>query len=88
MYTNIEEDGGRGIAVDITERLASKANPIEVAADYKESIWVQLNISDSTKLSLGCIYRSPSSPMENDIKLHQMLARVNTNRGPSQVIIT
>ena len=87
LCTNIHENEGRGIAVYTADRLASRANQIEMVTDFKESIWIQLNVSENTKLTLGCVYRSPSSSIENDGKLHQLLANVNSNRDSSQVII-
>ena len=66
MYTNIGEDGmGRGVAIYIANHLATRANAIEVDVNFKESIWVQLNVCDSTNIMLGCIYRSPSSTPVN-----------------------
>ena len=45
-----------------------------------------INVCDSTKIMLGCVYRSPSSTPVNDDQLHNLLADTNS-RGPSQVII-
>ena len=87
LYTNIEEEEvARGVAVYIANHLATRANAVMIGTGFKESIWVQLNISDSTKLTLGCIYRSPTSSPINDDKLNKLLAESN-NIGPSQVII-
>ena len=71
----------------IANPLATRANAIEIDANFKESIWVQLNVCDNTKIMLGCVhvYRSSSSTPDNDDKLHTLLTETN-DRGPSQII--
>ena len=87
LYTNIEEEEeARGVAVYIAKHLALRAHEIEIDSDFNESIWVQLNISESTKIKLGCVYRSPTSLPVNDDKLHKLLAESNS-RGSSQIIV-
>ena len=68
------------------KNLSLRAHEIKTDTDFKESIWIQLNLSDSTKIMLGCIYRSPTSSPVNDDKLNRLLAGSNS-RSPSQVIV-
>ena len=60
----------------IANHLATRANAIEVDVNFKESIWVQLNVCDSTKIMLGCVFRSPSRTPVNDDQLHTLLWRI------------
>lgn len=50
LYTSREEgEVTRGVAVYITNHLAVRAYEIKTDAEFKKSIWVQLNITDSAK---------------------------------------
>ena len=69
----------------IAKHLALRAYEIQTDTGFKESIWIQLNLSDSTKVMLGRIYRGPTSSPANNDKFYKLLAESNC-RDPAQVI--
>ncbi len=64
MYTHeIENYKGRGIAIYVNQNLVS--SEIEIKDDVIESIWCQINLKGRDKRIIGCIYRSPNSPVDS-----------------------
>ena len=43
--------------------------------DFDESIWLRIKLKGNGSLLVGCIYRSPSSSRDNNIKLNHLLQR-------------
>ena len=87
LYTNIEEvEVTRNVEVYIVKHLALRADEIKTDTVCKKGIWIQLNLSESTKVMLVCTYRSPTSSPANDDNLHKLLDESNS-RDPSQVIL-
>ena len=46
--------------------------------DCNESVWVgTIKLSSGAKLLLGCIYRSPNSDDENNVKLNELVCKAD-----------
>ena len=64
---------GRGVCIYTKKWL----NAIQVDdltdMDFKESIWCETRLSDEDNLMIGCVYRSPNSPDENNAHLWNLL---------------
>ncbi len=61
---------GRGICIYARPNI--NINVIDMGVDFDECVWCSINGKDDDVL-LGCIYRSPASLENNDIKLCNML---------------
>ncbi len=55
-------------------------------SDFKESLWVNINISRGQHLLVGCVYRSPSSIQENNILL-SLLINQSLETKPTHLLI-
>ncbi len=65
-------ESGRGIGVYVKKTLSA----VEVVYNeqYKESIWCEISLNIKDKLVIGCVYRSPSNPLED---IHKLTATLN-----------
>ena len=41
----------------------------------EESAWCELKLQNQDKLFIGCMYRSPNSDAENDLKINKILGK-------------
>ena len=53
-----------------------KATQLTVESYSKEFLCCKINLKDQNVMAFGCIYRKPSSPMENLVNLKSMLKSV------------
>ena len=65
----------RGILVYIKQDLT--AVEVNIDHDFKECVLVKVNLRNTDKLLVGCIYKSPSSSDENHDKLNELLLHVS-----------
>ena len=72
------ETEGRGIAIYVKSSI--KATQLTVESQSKEFLWCKINLKDQNVMAFGCIYRSPSSSMENLLHLKSMLKSVIDHR--------
>ena len=42
-------------------------------SNYSELVWCSIKLTNSDKLLVGCVYRSPSSSKDNNLKLNALL---------------
>ncbi len=65
----------RGICIHLYTKANLKASLCEklTNSDFKESLWVNIDISRGQNLLVGCVYRSQSSNQENNILLPLLL---------------
>ena len=49
---------------------------VSLNTTYQESIWLNIKLNGKDKLLLGCVYRSPSSTEQNNIKLFNLLQQI------------
>jgi len=64
---------GRGVAIYSKQEL--RANIVEdITNNFKESIWIEINLEEKDKLLMGCVYRSPNSNRDSVQLLIQMLS--------------
>ena len=76
---------GRGISVYVHNQL--KSEQIILNADYNDSVWISLDFSNSEKVIIGCIYRSPSSSDYNNEQLLHMFNKTKNLKFKSLVIV-
>ena len=76
LFTNIEKVAVRGIAIYVHSSLSKFVTDIGITVQLKEYIWLKLRIRGNDALIIGCIYRSPSSPDDNDKMLNRMIKTV------------
>jgi hypothetical protein len=51
--------------VIIYVRKKLQAVEVDIDTEFKESVWVKLNLKGNDKLLFGCVYKSPSSNEAN-----------------------
>ena len=78
---------GRGVAIYIADHLVARVNLINIGAEYKECVWLELKTGVNSNILLGCIYRSSSSPTENDCKLQGILTSAASRRKTDILIM-
>ena len=66
---------GEGRGVCIYTKKWQKAIQVDdfSGMNFKESIWCETRLSDEDNLLVGCVYRSPSSPEENNARLLDLI---------------
>ena len=50
------------------------SNESDINPKFSESLWVEIRETVTKKTLLGCIYSSPNSTEENNIKLHKFIS--------------
>jgi len=79
IYSNLEhQEASRGIAIYLTEKLSEHTTEINIASDFHECLWMSMNLRGNDKLLFGCIYRSPSSSIENDMSMYDLFHRITS----------
>ena len=92
MYTNFDPtscglgaSGSRGVSIYVSAKL--KASEIGLIGSFHEQLWVSISLSNSDKLLIGCIYRSPSGDNYASIaNLGDMLREV-CSHSPSHLLV-
>ncbi|KAK2170409.1 hypothetical protein LSH36_3g26070 [Paralvinella palmiformis] len=74
-YTNLDAGSHRGIAIYVSNSIDHLVTAVSLNT-YKESIWLNIKLKGKDKLLLGCVYRSPSSTEQNNIKLFNLLQQI------------
>jgi len=64
----------RGVVIYVSQRL--RANPVDSNTEFDESVWVEITLKGTDKLLIGCIYRSPNSTENNNLKLTEGLRKM------------
>ena len=54
--------------------------------NFQESTWCKINLYGGDDIIVGCIYRSPNSTEDNNLKLFEELREI-VGRNPSHVLI-
>ena len=66
-----------------------KAVGFKIKCEFKECIWNKINLKDSDKLLIGCVYKSTSSDTNNYSKLSEMLHEIGKLEDKfSHVLVT
>jgi len=65
----------RGVGIYITDTLS--ATRITFPSEFEEHLWISLKLRGSDVLTVGCIYRSPSSSVDTNTKLLCDLLRMS-----------
>ena len=77
IYRGNHSDGGgglgKGVALYVKNTLNHSACPIFDTVSFDCSTWSTVLLSDSKRLLLGVVYRSPNSPDENNQKMLDIL---------------
>ncbi|KAK2147853.1 hypothetical protein LSH36_534g01000 [Paralvinella palmiformis] len=75
-YTNLDAGSHRGIAIYVSNSIDHLVTEISLNTTYEETIWLNIKLKGKDKLLLGCVYRSPSSTGQNNIKLFNLLQQI------------
>lgn len=75
---------GRGCVCYIKSNIS--AIKVQLGDNFQESVWCSVNLTGSDKLLVGCIYRSPSSSIENNQELLNLFLQVR-DLSPSHILI-
>ncbi|KAK2145209.1 hypothetical protein LSH36_694g00026 [Paralvinella palmiformis] len=75
-YTNLEAGSHRGIAIYASNSIDQLVTEVSLNTTYEENIWQNIKLKGKDKLLLGCVYRSPSSTWQNNIKLFNLLQQI------------
>ena len=77
LHTNVTSDKcKRGVLIYAKENLKASPSPVTQLCEFSESIWCEIALKGSDILMIDCIYRSPSSTMENNIMLNTDFKKV------------
>ena len=75
-YTNLDAGSHTGIAIYVSNSIDQLVTEISLNTTYEETIWLNIKLKGKDKLLLGCVYRSPSSTGQNNIKLFNLLQQI------------
>ena len=59
-------------------QVSAQINKEMTNSNFRESVWVELDINKKDKLLIGGVYKSPNSSDENVLNLFQLLDSVGT----------
>ena len=71
---------GRGVCLYVKSELRTTVCNVDKSNHFEESVWVELQLRDSTKLLLGCLYRSPNSSTSNNDDLCRLIVKTRDTR--------
>ena len=74
----------RGVC--IYTHVSLSATECRMTTDCDESVWCEVRFTGNDKLLVGCVYRSPNSNRENDVKINTTLHKANSS-GYSHVLV-
>ena len=60
---------------------------LKIDSEFKEHVWCNLRISESTNIVVGAMYRSPYGQRENTIQLVNLLLEISARRFSHSVIM-
>ena len=75
-YTNLDAGSHRGIAIYVSNSIDHLVTEVNLNTTYEESIWLNIKLKGKYKLLLSCLYWSPSSTEQNNIKLFNLLQQI------------
>ena len=78
LYENLSEQG-RGICIYIDEKLSAIQTDIETYGS-EECIWIEIKGEGQENLIVGCVYRSPNSSEENNLKINKMVQNLDCSK--------
>ncbi|KAJ8033370.1 hypothetical protein HOLleu_23586 [Holothuria leucospilota] len=86
LFTN--DDPKRGVCVYVKETLTCHQLR-KFTSDSKDTevIWIEFELTGSNKLLLGCIYRSPNSTDEQNLKLNHEITQGVSRKCFSHILI-
>ena len=95
LYTNFNpeienlcETGIRGVAIYVKETLES--SEMCIYTTYNDHIWVEIKLATNTNILCGCVYRSPSNDIAENIEsttvIEQLLIKASKVANPHLLI--
>lgn len=66
---------GRGILIYVKQALS--AVELKVELNFKEHVWMKINLKNCDKLIVACLYKSPSSDEANLQELNKLLIQTS-----------
>lgn len=75
IYHNYDKQlSHRGVIVYVRQTL--DVTEVDCGDDFSENVWIKLRTSSSSDLVFVCMYRSPSSSVQNNEKLLQIIDKI------------
>ena len=89
MYRKDRTDGrkGGGCIIYISKELKSFTCRELEHVQGDDAIWCWVKLSNDTKILIGCMYRAPSSPNENNDRLLNQLIQANEVLGQNRILL-
>ena len=75
------------ICIYVSSRLNSHEHELEDTMNYKESVWVIINLNGSDRLLCGCIYRSPVSNDTNNDNLRSLINKMANIQSSHKLLL-
>jgi hypothetical protein len=85
FFTNDFDVNNRGVLIYVDNTLES--NLLEMDCNHKEHIFVTLKCKNSIKLTVGNIYRSPSSNSDDDQLLYDLINSLSRSSTEKLLLI-
>ena len=77
-----------GPGVVIYAKKSFLATNLKIDSEFKEHVWCNLRILDSTNIVVGAMYRSPNGQRENTTHLVNLLREISSRRFSHLVIMS
>ena len=77
---------GRGILIYIHESIKD-AIEVSINSNFEEQLFIAIKINKTEKFLVGCIYRSNSGTIENNLGLNRLLQKVTTLKYSHLLIV-
>lgn len=88
MFPNdFPPSSGRGVIIYTKHNL--NAVEIDIDTDFRECVFVKINLKDDNRMLVGCLYRSPSADDNCHSQLNNLLLKISSlEKNFSHILIT
>ena len=86
LFTNSQKYK-RGCLIYTRTELGASPSMVSDMCSFDENCWCEISLANSDRLLLGCIYRSPNSPNENNDKMRKELTEITNRKSFSHILI-
>ena len=85
FYSDYESNGTRGVIIYAKKYLRAQA--LCMKTTFTESVWISIATDTHDRLVIGCVYRSPNSPNDNNDKLELLIKEAIALKATKLVIM-
>ena len=86
LFTNSQKCK-RGVLIYARTGLGASPSVVSDMCAFDESCWCEISLANNDRLLLGCIYRSPNSPNENNDQMRKDLTEITNSKSYSHILI-